>query len=53
MRIEIKTDDPVKDVDLKALFILHYALLISSKRMRQANLNFILDKWGFQPAQTK
>jgi hypothetical protein len=45
MRIEIKTPTPVKDNDIKALYLLQEAMKLSSERMRQANINFIKSKW--------
>lgn len=50
MRIDIKTKTPVKDQDIKALYLLQHAMEISSPRMRKANLDFITSKWGmFKP----
>lgn len=40
MRIEIKTKTPVKDKDIKALYLLKEALKMSSPRMLDANLKF-------------
>lgn len=48
MRIEIKTKTPVRDADIKALYLLEKACQISTPRMLKANLNFILSKKGFQ-----
>jgi hypothetical protein len=49
MRIEIKTaTKPIKDNDIKALYLLNLALKISSDRMRKANLDFVLSKHGFK-----
>jgi len=45
MRVDIKTKGPVKDNDVKALYLLQKAMQISSDRMRRANLNFIISKW--------
>ena len=42
MRIEIKTKEPIKDNDIKALYLIKYAMLISSERMKLANLQFAL-----------
>jgi hypothetical protein len=54
MRIQIKTNKPVKDNDVKALYLLNYALKISSsERMRKANLDFILTGWGFHETEDK
>lgn len=45
MRIDIKTKSPVKDRDIKALYLLEEAMkLSSSDRMKQVNLNFIKSK---------
>ena len=40
MRIEIKTKTPVKDKDIKALYLIREALRISTPRMIAANLEF-------------
>ena len=46
MRIEIKTGGlPIKDKDIKVLYILDYAMQISSDRMLKANLKFAISKW--------
>lgn len=45
MRVEIKTKTPVKDNDIKALYLMQKAMEISSDRMRSANMKFICDKW--------
>lgn len=44
MRIEIKTKGPVKDNDVKALYLLEEAMRISSNHMKKANLRFIASK---------
>lgn len=44
MRIEIKTNGPVKDNDVKALYLINEAMKISTPRMRKANLKFVADK---------
>ena len=40
MRIDIKTKTPVKDNDIKALYLIREALRISTPRMIAANLEF-------------
>jgi hypothetical protein len=46
MRINIKTGGkPIKDKDIKALYILNYAMQISTDKMLKANLDFVLSKW--------
>jgi hypothetical protein len=47
MRVEIKTGGkPVKDKDIKALYLMQEAMkLSSSEKMRKANLDFIRSKW--------
>lgn len=45
MRIEIKTNGPVKDPDIRALYLLDHALKISTDRMIRANLRFVVDKY--------
>lgn len=45
MRIEIPTGKkPVKDKDIKVLYILDYAMKLSSDRMLKANLEFVISK---------
>jgi hypothetical protein len=44
MRIEIKTKSPVRDNDIKALYLLKKALELSSPHMIKANLNFVLER---------
>lgn len=47
MRIEIKTGGkPVKDKDLKAVYLINAALKMSSDRMRQANLDFAIGSFN-------
>ncbi len=47
MRVEIKTaGKPIRDPDIKALFILDYAMQISTDRMLKANLEFAINKWA-------
>jgi hypothetical protein len=46
MRVEIKTNGKVKDKDIKALYLMEYAMRLSSNKMRQANLDFINAKWN-------
>jgi len=49
MRINIKTNGIVKDKDVKAVYLLDYALSkLSTKRMLKANLDFVLGKYGFK-----
>lgn len=46
MRVEIKTGGkPVKDKDVKALYLLQEAMRISTDRMILQNLKFIAEKW--------
>lgn len=46
MRIEINTGKkPVKDPDIKALYIMDYAMKLSTDKMLKANIDFILSKW--------
>jgi hypothetical protein len=49
MRIEIKTKTPAKDPDIKALYLLEEAMKVSTPRMRKANIQFVLSKWGIKP----
>jgi len=46
MRIDIKTNGPVKDPDIKALYLLKKALEISTPRMVQANLKFAIESFN-------
>lgn len=49
MRIDIKTKGKVKDNDVKAVYLLDHAInKLSSKRMLKANLDFVLNKYGFK-----
>lgn len=45
MRIDIKTNGPVKDNDVRALYLIQKAMEISSPRMRKANIEFVKSKW--------
>jgi hypothetical protein len=46
MRIEIPTGGkPIKDPDIKAVYLLNHALKISTERMAKANLQFVISKW--------
>lgn len=45
MRVDIKTNGPVKDNDVKALYLLEEAMKLSSDKMRSANIKFIISKW--------
>ncbi len=44
MRIEIKVPFVVNDNDLRAMLLIKHAMEISTPRMRQANLDFILNR---------
>lgn len=47
MRVEIKTKSPVRDNDIKALYLIKKAMeLSSSDKMRLANLKFAIEKYG-------
>lgn len=46
MRIEIKAGSkPIRDNDIKALYVLDYAMRLSSDRMLLANLEFAISKY--------
>lgn len=45
MRIEIKINGPIKDNDIKAIYLIEEAMKISTPRMRLANLKFVTSKW--------
>ena len=49
MRIEIKTKTPVKNPDLRALYLLVHALEnVGTQRMKTANLRFVADRLGYR-----
>jgi hypothetical protein len=48
MRIEIKTKGRVTNPDIRALYILVYALDKSTPRMKIANLQYIADRLGYK-----
>lgn len=48
MRIDIKTKTPVKDKDIRALWILSYAMSLVSERMIYATLQFLADHYGYR-----
>lgn len=45
MRIEIKTKEPVRDKDIKALYLIKHALRMSTPRMVDANLKFAIESF--------
>lgn len=45
MRINIKTNGPVKDNDIRALYLIREALRISAPRMIDANLKFSVESF--------
>lgn len=47
MRVDIKTKTPVKDPDIKALYIINEGMKKSTARMREANLRFVAESYGF------
>lgn len=48
MRIEIKTNGPVKDNDIKALYLIEQAMKLSSAHMRGANMQFVASRYGMK-----
>jgi hypothetical protein len=44
MRIQIKTHSRIKDPDIRAIYLIKRAMEISTPRMRQANLDFVLNR---------
>ena len=48
MRINIKTTKPVKDKELKAMYIIGYALGLVSKRMIEPTLSFFAGEYGYK-----
>lgn len=47
MRITIKTSKPIKDLDVKALYLIAKAMELAPK-MARANLQFFADKLGLK-----
>jgi hypothetical protein len=47
MRINIKTNGRIKDKDIRALYMIVFALEQSTPRMREHNLRFITDRYGY------
>lgn len=47
MRVNIKTSSPVKDKDIKAMYIMNEGVMMSTDRMREINLKLIADKYGY------
>jgi hypothetical protein len=45
MRVEIKTGKPVRDNDIKALYLIRAALEMSTPRMVDANLKFAVESF--------
>lgn len=45
MRVNIKTNGPVKDNDIRALYLINEAMRISSERMRAVNIRTIAAKF--------
>ena len=49
MRIQIDTHGkPITDKDVRALYIILYALDNSTPRMKEANLQYIADRLGYK-----
>jgi hypothetical protein len=44
MRIQIKTQTPIRDPDIRACYLIAHAMKIATPRMRQANLDFVLNR---------
>jgi hypothetical protein len=53
MRIEIKTPSPIKDNDIRGLYILAYAMSIISPRMIRASLEFLASHYGLTVIEKK
>ena len=54
MRINIKTNGRIKDNDVKAVYLLDYALnKLSSQKMIKANLEFVASKLGLKVVNEK
>ena len=47
MRITIKTPKRITDKDIKALYLLVYAMDNSTPQMKKANLEYIADRMGY------
>ena len=48
MRIEIKTKTPVKDKDIKAMYVIAYAFSLLEKRMIKPTLEYFADYFGYR-----
>lgn len=54
MRINIPTGGkPIKDRDIRAIFVLDYAMKLSTDKMLKANLEYAIDKWRKKIEQKK
>jgi hypothetical protein len=50
MRIQIKTTKPVKDRDIRALYLVNHALSQQTQKMRVETIRFFADKLGYKLA---
>jgi len=48
VRININTNGKVKDTDIRALYLLVYAIDNSTPRMKTHNLTYLADRMGFK-----
>jgi hypothetical protein len=48
MRINIKTDKPVKDSEMRAMYIIGYAFKLISPRMIKPTLDFFAGHFGYK-----
>lgn len=48
MRIDIKTKTPIRDNDVKALYLIKKAMELSSPHMIKANFNFAFGRKNLQ-----
>lgn len=51
MRLDIKTGTPIKDRDVKALYVIHAALCMCQERMIIPTLRFFADRYGYELAE--
>ena len=48
MKITIKTGARVTDSDIRALYLLVYAMQTSSDRMKEYNLRYVAERFGYK-----
>lgn len=54
MRVDVKTKGPVRDKEIKAMYLISFCLEhLVSERMREATLRFFCGRYGFDLAVRK